>query len=144
MMQCSLAEIAKAEISRLSGTTASVAILISSSSRWPPWFSSREFAFRKRVGNFYYCGNDFPIALLMGVWMFRLRKAKLRRQQSGGVMLLTLAVIFGRYISNSPSFVVHVLTSFADILLALYGFCDLFTGMAAVIAARLFKLNNES
>ncbi len=43
-----------------------------------------------------------PIALLMGVWMFKFRKHKTAEATIIGVILLTLAVIFGKYIPSSP------------------------------------------
>ncbi len=64
-----------------------------------------------------------PIALFMGVWMFRFRKGKTVEATVMGVILLTSAVIFGKYIPASPfaswfSFDHKTLT----ILLAGYGF----------------------
>jgi carbon starvation protein len=64
-----------------------------------------------------------PIALFMGVWMFRFRKGKTVEATVMGVILLTSAVIFGKYIPASPfaswfSFDHKTLT----ILLASYGF----------------------
>jgi carbon starvation protein len=67
--------------------------------------------------------STIPIALLMGVWMYILRKGKTAEATVIGVILLSAAVIFGRYIPGSPlaswfSFDRKTLT----ILLALYGF----------------------
>ncbi len=64
-----------------------------------------------------------PIALFMGIWMFRFRKGRVTEATVMGVMLLTAAVIFGRYIPTSPlaswfSFDHKTLT----LLLAGYGF----------------------
>jgi carbon starvation protein len=65
-----------------------------------------------------------PIALLMGVWMFRLRKGKIVEATIGGVFLLALAVICGRYIPDSPIASWFLFDhSSLTILLALYGFC---------------------
>jgi carbon starvation protein len=46
--------------------------------------------------------STIPIALLMGVWMFILRKHKTAEATVIGVILLTLAVILGKYIPGSP------------------------------------------
>lgn len=67
--------------------------------------------------------STIPIALFMGVWMFRFRKGKTVEATVMGVILLTSAVIFGKYIPASPfaswfSFDHKSLT----ILLVLYGF----------------------
>ena len=43
-----------------------------------------------------------PIAILMGIWMFKFRKHKTAEATVIGVILLTLAVIFGKYIPASP------------------------------------------
>ncbi len=43
-----------------------------------------------------------PIAILMGLWMFKFRKHKTAEGTIIGVVLLTLAVIFGKYIPDSP------------------------------------------
>jgi carbon starvation protein len=64
-----------------------------------------------------------PIALFMGVWMFKFRKGKTVEATGMGVILLSAAVIFGKYIPGSPfaswfSFDHKTLT----ILLAGYGF----------------------
>ncbi len=67
--------------------------------------------------------STIPIALFMGVWMFRFRKGKTVEATVMGVILLTSAVIFGKYIPSSPfaswfSYDHKTLT----ILLAGYGF----------------------
>ena len=64
-----------------------------------------------------------PIALFMGVWMFKLRPGKTVEATVMGVILLTLAVILGRYVPGSSfaswfTFDKKVLT----LLLCGYGF----------------------
>jgi carbon starvation protein len=64
-----------------------------------------------------------PIAIFMGLWMFRIRKGKTVEATIIGVILLTLAVVLGKYVPNSPfaswfSFDHKTLT----LLLAGYGF----------------------
>jgi len=64
-----------------------------------------------------------PIAVLMGFWMFRIRKGKTVEATIAGVILLSLAVILGRYIPQSPFaswFTFHHKS--LTVLLALYGF----------------------
>jgi len=67
--------------------------------------------------------STIPIAILMGVWMYVFRKGKTVEATVIGVILLSAAVIFGRYIPGSPleswfTFDKKQLT----IILALYGF----------------------
>lgn len=67
--------------------------------------------------------STIPIAILMGVWMYVFRKGKTAEATIIGVLLLSGAVIFGRYIPGSPfeswfTFDKKQLT----IILALYGF----------------------
>ncbi|MEI6889780.1 MAG: carbon starvation protein A [Bacteroidales bacterium] len=67
--------------------------------------------------------STIPIAILMGLWMFVWRKHKTAEATVIGVILLTLAVIFGKYVPGSP------IASFFDfdaktltLLLVGYGF----------------------
>jgi carbon starvation protein len=46
--------------------------------------------------------STIPIALFMGLWMFKLRKGRTVEATVMGVILLTAAVIFGKYIPSSP------------------------------------------
>lgn len=67
--------------------------------------------------------STIPIAILMGLWMYVFRKGKTAEATIIGVLLLSGAVIFGRYIPGSPlegwfTFDKKELT----IILALYGF----------------------
>ena len=67
--------------------------------------------------------STIPIAILMGLWMFKFRKHKTAEATVIGVILLTLAVIFGKYIPGSAigpwfEFTPKTLT----LLLAGYGF----------------------
>lgn len=119
----SIAEIAKCEINKMSGITTSIAVIIIiivalaglglvvvnslSGSSW---------------GTFTIAAT-IPIALIMGVWMAKFRKGKMVEATIFGVIMLVLAVIFGRYIPTSSiaswfTYDHHSLT----ILLAIYGF----------------------
>jgi carbon starvation protein len=120
----SLAEIAKLEISRLSGTTASIAILIILVVAMAGLGLVVVNSLSESAWGTFTIATTIPIALLMGVWMFRLRKGKITEATIGGVLLLTLAVIYGRTIPDSSiaswfMYDHHSLT----ILLAIYGFC---------------------
>ena len=43
-----------------------------------------------------------PIAMFMGIWMFKFRPGRTKEATVMGVILLTLAVAFGKYIPSSP------------------------------------------
>lgn len=99
----SLALIAKEEIGKVSsGVTASFAtfiiiiislaglgLVVVNALSHSPWGT-------------FTIASTIPIALLMGVWMFILRKHKTAEATVIGVILLTLAVILGKYIPGSP------------------------------------------
>ncbi|RPI05016.1 MAG: carbon starvation protein A [Ignavibacteriae bacterium] len=120
----SLAEIAKVELSRLSGTTASLAILIIIVIALAGLGLVVVNSLAESSWATFTIAATIPIALLMGVWMFRLRKGKVAEATIGGVLLLSLAVIYGRYIPDSPiaSWFMFSHNSLI-VLLALYGFC---------------------
>jgi len=120
----SLAEIAKVEISRLSGTTASVAILIILIVAMAGLGLVVVNSLSESAWGTFTIAATIPIALLMGIWMFQLRKGKVAEATIGGVILLTLAVIYGRYIPDSPIASWFMFDhSSLTVLLAVYGFC---------------------
>jgi carbon starvation protein len=120
----SLAEIAKMEISKLSGTTASLAILIILIVAMAGLGLVVVNSLAESSWGTFTIACTIPIALLMGVWMFQLRKGKVFEATIGGVVLLTAAVIYGRYIPESSiaSWFTFDHTSLT-FLLAIYGFC---------------------
>ena len=120
----SLAEIAKAEISRLSGITASVAILIILIVAMAGLGLVVVNSLSESAWGTFTIAATIPIALFMGIWMFRLRKGKIAEATVGGVILLTLAVIYGRYIPDSSIGSWFMFNhSSLTVLLAIYGFC---------------------
>jgi carbon starvation protein len=119
----SIVEIAKAEIGKVSGITTSIAVLIIiiialaglglvvinslSESSW---------------GTFTIAAT-IPIAIIMGFWMFKLRKGKTAEATIFGVIVLFTCVVLGRYIPGSslaPFFTFDHKT--LTLLLAGYGF----------------------
>jgi carbon starvation protein len=119
----SLAEIAKMEISKLSGVTASVAVLIILIVAMAGLGLVVVNSLAESSWGLFTIASTIPIAIAMGIWMFQIRKGKIAEATIGGVILLTLAVIFGRFIPGSPleqwfTFNHKTLT----ILLASYGF----------------------
>jgi len=119
----SLAEIAKKEIGRMSGGVSSVAILIIIIIALAGLGVVVVNALAESSWGTFTIASTIPIAIFMGVWMFRLRKGKTIEATIMGVILLSLAVIFGRYIPESSiaswfAFYKPTLT----ILIAIYGF----------------------
>ncbi|MGD0035657.1 MAG: carbon starvation protein A [Bacteroidota bacterium] len=120
----SLAEIAKVEISRLSGTTASIAILIILVVAMAGLGLVVVNSLSESAWGTFTIAATIPIAVLMGVWMFQLRKGKVVETTIGGVILLSLAVIYGRFIPDSSIASWFMFDhSSLTILLAIYGFC---------------------
>lgn len=119
----SLAEIAKVEISRLSGTAASIAIIIIIVVALAGLGLVVVNALAESSWGTFTIACTIPIAILMGIWMFQLRKGKVVEATIGGVIFLTLAVIYGRYIPESSiaSWFMYDHKTLT-ILLAIYGF----------------------
>ncbi|MBI5217920.1 MAG: carbon starvation protein A [Bacteroidia bacterium] len=120
----SLAEIAKKEISKVSGVTASFAILLIIIVALAGLGLVVVNALAESSWGTFTIASTIPIAVFMGIWMFKFRKGKTTEATVIGVVLLTLSVIFGRYIPHSSfaswfTFDHKTLT----ILIALYGFC---------------------
>jgi carbon starvation protein len=119
----SLAEIARAEINGISGITTSIATLIIVVIAMAGLGLVVVNALAESAWGTFTIAATIPIALLMGVWMFIIRKGKTVEATITGVILLSLAVIYGRYIPGSSiaswfTFNKPTLT----ILLATYGF----------------------
>ena len=119
----SLAEIARAEIGNLSGGISSLAILIIIVIAMAGLGLVVVNSLSESSWGTFTIAATIPIALMMGVWMFKIRKGKTTEATIFGVALLSLAVIYGRYIPDSPiaswfTFDHKSLT----ILLASYGF----------------------
>jgi carbon starvation protein len=119
----SLAQIAQKEVSKLSGTIASIAILIILIVALAGMGLVVVNALAESSWGTFTIAMTIPIAILMGFWMFRFRKGKTGEATVIGVILLSLAVIYGKYIPDSSfaswfQFDKHTLT----ILIAAYGF----------------------
>ena len=119
----SLAEIAKKEIGRMSGGISAIAILVIIIIALAGLGIVVVNALAESSWGTFTIASTIPIALFMGIWMFRFRKGKTVEATIMGVILLSLAVIFGRYIPESSlaswfTFDKPTLT----ILIALYGF----------------------
>jgi len=120
---CSLAEIARSEVGRVSGVAASVAILfiivvalaglglaVVNALAHSPW------------GTFtIFC--TIPIALLMGFYLYRIRKGRVGETTAIGVALLAAAVLAGHEILGTPLEGAFTLSRGSLVLaMAVYGF----------------------
>jgi carbon starvation protein len=119
----SLAEIARTEISKVSGVISSLAILIILVVALAGMGLVVVNALSESSWGTFTIAMTIPIAVFMGFWMFRFRKGKTGEATVIGVILLSLAVIYGRYIPESAfaswfMFDKPTLT----ILIAAYGF----------------------
>ncbi|WP_243348236.1 carbon starvation protein A [Parabacteroides sp. FAFU027] len=119
----SLAVIARREINKVSGGTASLAIFLILVIAMAGLGLVVVNALAESSWGTFTIASTIPIALFMGIWMFKFRKGKTAEATVMGVILLTLAVVYGRYIPDSPlaswfSFDHKTLT----ILIAIYGF----------------------
>ena len=119
----SIAEIAKAEIGKLSGFTTSVSVMIILLISLAGLGLVVVNALADSPWGTFTIAATIPIAVIMGFWMFKIRKGKTAEATLFGVIVLSLCVILGRYIPGSPvapwfTFDHKTLT----ILLAGYGF----------------------
>jgi carbon starvation protein len=119
----SLAAIARAEISKLSGGTTTFAIILIIVVALAGLGLVVVNALAESSWGTFTIASTIPIALAMGIWMFRIRKGKTAEATIFGVILLVLAVVVGRHIPDSQfaswfTFDHKTLT----ILIAAYGF----------------------
>ena len=97
----SLAEIARVEINKVSGFTSSIAILLILVIAMAGLGLVVVNALAESSWGVFTIASTIPIAIFMGVWMFKFRKGKTVEATIIGVTLLTLAVIYGKYIPGS-------------------------------------------
>ncbi len=119
----SIIEIAKCEISKISGITTSVAVIIIIVVALAGLGLVVVNSLAESSWGTFTIASTIPIALIMGFWMAKIRKGKMAEATIFGIAMLFLAVIYGRYIPDSSfaswfTFNHHSLT----VLLAVYGF----------------------
>jgi carbon starvation protein len=119
----SIAEIARCEISKLSGVTTSVAVIIIIIVALAGLGLVVVNSLSESSWGTFTIAATIPIALAMGMWITKVRKGKAAEATIFGVIMLVLAVVYGRYIPDSSAaswftFNHHSLT----IILAIYGF----------------------
>ena len=119
----SLAEIAKTEISPLTGFVASIAVLFILVVALAGLGLAVVNALAESSWGVFTIGCTVPIAFFMGLYMYRFRKGRIVEATTIGVILLILAVFFGKDVANSslaPYFTLSK-TSITLIILG-YGF----------------------
>jgi len=119
----SLAAIAKEEINNVSGITTTFAVILILIVAMAGLGLVVINALAESSWGTFTIAATIPIALIMGVWMFRIRKGKTLEATIFGVIMLILAVVLGRYIPGSPFASMFTLDhKTLTILLACYGF----------------------
>jgi carbon starvation protein len=119
----SIAEIAKAEIGKYSGYTTSISVMIILIISLAGLGLVVINALAESSWGTFTIAATIPISMIMGLWMFKIRKGKTAEATLFGVIALSLCVILGRYIPGSalaPWFTFDRKT--LTILLAGYGF----------------------
>jgi carbon starvation protein len=119
----SLAEIARGEISSLSGYTAAIAILMIVVIAMAGVGLAVVNALRGSAWGTFTIAMTIPIALVMGLWMFRGEKQRVVPATIFGVTLTLVALVVGRWIPGSP--LAHYFSfdqTQITLLLAAYGF----------------------
>ncbi len=98
----SLAEIARVEIGKVSsGITASLATFLIIIIAMAGLGLVVVNALSESSWGLFTIASTIPIAIFMGIWMFRFRKGRVTEATVMGVILLTASVIVGRYIPES-------------------------------------------
>jgi carbon starvation protein len=119
----SLAEIARNEISPLAGTVGSIAILIIMVIALAGLGLAVVNALRESSWGTFTIAMTIPIALFVGLWMYRIRPGKIVEASAIGVIAVVAAVIFGSDIPGS--FLAPYFTLSREgivIAIAVYGF----------------------
>lgn len=98
----SLAQMAQEELGTFPGIIASLAILFIIVIALSGLGLAVVNALAESSWGTFTIGCSIPIALFMGLYMYKFRKGKIREGSIIGVTLLIAAVIFGKYIPDSP------------------------------------------
>jgi carbon starvation protein len=98
----SIVEIAKAEIGKVSSITTNIAVLIIIVISLAGLGLVVINALAESSWGTFTIFATMPIAIIMGLWMFKIRKGKTAEATTFGIIVLTACVILGRYIPGSP------------------------------------------
>ncbi len=119
----SLAEMARTEISPITGLVAAIAILFIIVMALSGLGLAVVNALHDSSWGTFTIAMTIPIALFMGLYMYRFRKGKIAEASAIGVTLLILAVVAGRFVPES--FLAPYFTfpkNQITLLIAVYGF----------------------
>ncbi len=120
---CSLSEIARAEIGPVAGTTAAVAILFIIVIALAGLGLAVVNALQESAWGTFTIGASIPLALFMGLYMYRFRKGRIAEATVIGVAGLFLAVILGKPLAASSVGVwFHLSREQLIVAMAAYGF----------------------
>jgi carbon starvation protein len=97
----SLAAIAKAEINKVSGITTTFAIILIIVVALAGLGLVVVNALAESSWGTFTIASTIPIAIIMGIWMFKIRKGKTFEATAFGIIMLILAVVVGRYVPDS-------------------------------------------
>jgi carbon starvation protein len=119
----SLAEITRAEIGKTSGIIAGFAILFIITIAIAAMGKVVVMALAESAWGTFTIGATVPIALFMGLWMYKIRPGKISEATAIGVGLLLFCVVAGKWVAASswaPAFLLseHTLT----LSIGVYGF----------------------
>ena len=119
----SLAEIARAEIGPRAGFIAGLAILFIVVIAIAAMGKVVVKALAESPWGTFTIGVTIPIALFMGLWMYRFRKGRIGEASAIGVTLLLIAVVAGKWVASSPIGAWFILSEHKlTIAIAAYGF----------------------
>lgn len=119
----SLAEIARNEISPLAGLVGSIAILLIVIAALAGLGLAVVNALKESSWGTFTIAMTIPIALFVGLWMYRIRPGKIAEASIIGVIGVLAAVVIGAKIPESPLAAIFTLTrEHIIIAIAAYGF----------------------
>ncbi len=119
----SLADIARTEVGPVAGATAAVAIIFIIVIALAGLGMVVVNALAESAWGTFTIGTTIPIAIAMGLYMYRLRKGRIREATIVGVLAMMLAVILGKPLAGSALGAVFLLTPHQLVIaLAVYGF----------------------
>jgi carbon starvation protein len=119
----SLAEMARTEISPVTGIVAAIAILFIIVMALSGLGLAVVNALHDSAWGAFTIAMTIPIALFMGLYMYRFRKGKIAEASAIGVALLIIAVVLGRFIPESSLGSIFTLSkNQITLAIAVYGF----------------------
>ncbi len=98
----SLANIAREQVSPLTGAATSVAIVVVMVVALAAMALVVVNSLRDSAWGVFSIGMTVPIALGMGLWMFRVRPGAVKSATAAGLVLLLVAVALGAWVQGSP------------------------------------------